>query len=65
MIYDFGNKTADTVLIQMIDRHDLESVEKEVRFISEATLKPFRLITIEVNDWNRDLSPWEAPGSIW
>ena len=60
-VQEFGSSSADTVLIQMVDDHDLEVIENEVRYIRENTTKDFRLLAIKVNVWNTDLSPWNAP----
>ena len=58
---EYGNPDAAAVLLQAVDDHDLSGIENEVRSIRENTRKDFRLITFRVDDWNRDLSPWEAP----
>lgn len=60
-IQKYGNPNADNILIQLVDDHDLELIENEVRIISENSIKDFKLITLKVSDWNRDLSPWKAP----
>ena len=61
--YRFGCiDPAAPLLIQPVDDHDLEYLDEEVRLISEMTSgKPFTLVAFKVDDWNRDLSPWEAP----
>lgn len=61
MIYEYGNMGSRTVLIQPVDYHDLSGIENEVRTIRELIGADFRLIAVKVDDWNRDLSPWEAP----
>jgi predicted alpha/beta superfamily hydrolase len=58
---EFGNPKANIVLIQMVDDHDLEGIEREVALISENTKMDFRLIALKVGNWNNDLSPWKAP----
>ena len=60
-IYEFGNPDADLVLIQPSDEQDLSGMESEVSLIQEQAGRDFRLIALLVDDWNRDLSPWEAP----
>ena len=60
-IYEFGNREADIVLIQPVDEYDLAGIENEVRVIRETTGEAFRLVAARVLNWNRDLSPWEAP----
>ena len=61
-VYTYGTDPAAPLLIQPVDDHDLEYLDEEVRLISEMTGgKPFTLAAFKVDDWNRDLSPWEAP----
>ena len=59
--YLFGSESAPNVLIQPVDSHDLEGIENEVKTIRELTDAGFRMIAVQVPDWNRDLSPWTAP----
>ena len=59
--YEFGNPEADIILIQPVDEHNLKAIEKETLAIATYTDKPFRLVAIEINSWNEDLSPWKAP----
>ena len=58
---EYGPKSAPIVLIEPIGDHDSEGIEAEYNLIRRYTDKEFRLITVKVNDWNRDLSPWKAP----
>ena len=78
-VFEYGNLAADRILIQMVDDHDLEFIEREVDAIkrevdanaretdateceTDANARgDFRLIAIQVGDWNKDLSPWKAP----
>lgn len=57
---EFGNPDANIVLIQMVDDHDLEGIENEFSLISDNTKLDFRLVALKVNNWNNDLSPWQA-----
>ncbi|MBO4375658.1 MAG: esterase [Lachnospiraceae bacterium] len=59
--YEFGNPEADIILIQLVDEHDLKAIEKETLAIATYTDMPFRLVAIEINSWNEDLSPWKVP----
>lgn len=59
--YTNGNPDAKTVLIQMVDDHDLEGMESEVAAIKKMTDVDFSLLAIKVQNWNADLSPWTAP----
>lgn len=58
---EYGDPDAPTVLIQMVDDHDLEGMESEVAEIRNLTDKRFYLIAVKVQNWNTDLSPWNAP----
>jgi len=60
-ILDYGSATADTVLLQPVDKHDLSMIENEIEMIRSRTNAEFRLLAFKVGDWNRDLSPWKAP----
>ena len=60
-ILEFGNKGSNTVLIQPVDDHDLAVMDSEVSVLKETAGDSFHLITIKVNNWNNDLSPWKAP----
>ena len=59
-IYDCGS--SDMLLIQPVDDHDIEVLDNEVAEIQRlAGGKGFTLAAFKVDDWNADLSPWEAP----
>lgn len=61
-VLTYGDPAADTLLIQMVDDHDLEVIEKETAHIKELTGRQnFCLKAVRVNSWNTDLSPWPAP----
>ena len=59
--YEFGNPDSGIVLIQPVDDHDLEGIKNEFSEITESSSMDFHLIAVKINDWNNDLSPWEAP----
>ena len=57
-IYDCGS--VDTLLIQPIGEHSLETIDAEVSRLEEmAGCRPFTLAAF-LTDWNQDLPPWEA-----
>ena len=61
-VLNFGHPEADTLLIQMVDDHDLEVIENEVSYIEKLSGgQCFELKAIRVKNWNDDLSPWPAP----
>ncbi len=59
--FEYGSPDARAVLIQPVDEHDLAFIESEVSLIREKAPADFLLVAVKVGDWNRDLSPWEAP----
>lgn len=59
--FTYGNPDSDIVLIQMVDDHDLESIEAEIEEIRRITDADYYLIAVKVENWNADLSPWNAP----
>lgn len=58
--FTYGDPGSNTILIQMTGDHELSHLEEEVRLIKE-TSPDFCLIALQVDHWNDDLSPWEAP----
>ena len=60
-VHEFGNLSADTVLIQPVDQHDLAMIGNEIKVITDHTATDIRLIAVEVDNWFIDLSPWRAP----
>ena len=60
-LHYFADKNADTVLIQPVGDHDLPEIENEVAEIKKLTSVDFQLIAVKVEDWNDELSPWNAP----
>ena len=59
--YEFGDQDSGIVLIQPVDDHDLEGIENEFALITNSCNNSFHLIAARIDDWNNDLSPWEAP----
>ena len=59
--YIFGNPDAGIVLIQPVDGHSLRDIEPEVSEIRKMADKDFCLQCVRVENWNDELSPWEAP----
>ena len=59
-IHEYGQTNSKTVLLQPIDAYDLRSIGNEAARIEDETGRDVLLIGIEVDDWSRDLSPWEA-----
>ncbi len=61
-ISTYGDSGSDTLLIQMVDDHDLEVIEKEAALIRELSGgQNFCLKAVKVKSWSHDLSPWPAP----
>ena len=61
MRFEYGNPESSNVLIQMVGDHDLSVIENEARTITEMAGDDYYLIALKVDDWNNDLSPWNAP----
>lgn len=60
--FTYENGTSDNFLIQPIDDHDLKLLSMEAEFIKKLSPNiPFILIAFLVDNWNTELSPWEAP----
>ena len=59
--YELGNMNSDIVLIQPVGNHGLEEIETEFAAIIHNSNRSLRLIAVRIDDWNNELSPWEAP----
>ena len=57
----YEGEKAEFLLVQPIDEHDLEVLDKEVESIASLTRKAFTLVAFEVKNWQEDLTPWSAP----
>ena len=56
-----GSRDAQIVLLQIIGEHELSLIEEELSKIKAITQSTdFLFITVQVDSWNDDLSPWLA-----
>ena len=56
-----GNRDAKIVLLQIIGEHELPLLEDELSHIKAVTRSTdFLFVTVQVDSWNDDLSPWVA-----
>ena len=60
-IIKFGQDDSSNVLTQPVDNHDLSYIDKEAELIKEAVGDDWCLTAVKVDNWNDDLSPWNAP----
>ena len=61
-VFELGGDKSDLILIQMVDSHSIRMIESEAELIRKLSGRDdFRLVACQVYDWNRDLSPCEAP----
>ena len=60
--YRYGNDEAQIVLIQLISDYELQHLQQEYETIKkELPEKDFLLFGAMIDDWNEELSPWQAP----
>ena len=60
----YGTASAEYLLLQMANEHDLAGMERETEAIHRQTAQPFLLAAVQGENWNDDLSPWPAP-PVW
>lgn len=61
----FGNPDSSNVFIQPVDDHDLEELQNEMGTLQkESGSDDWCILTVKVQDWNRELTPWKA-GAVW
>ncbi len=56
----YTDDSPQILFLQPVDAHDTALLDGEIEATRDCAL-PFALAAFEVRDWNRDLSPWEAP----
>ena len=59
-IINYGNDNSKIVLIQLIDKSDLENIEEEIDLIKKNTKIDFKITTCIIDNWQNDLSPWAS-----
>ena len=57
----FPDENATVCLVQPVDERESALLEKQVGEIKRLTDKPFVMAAFLIEDWNSELSPWEAP----
>lgn len=57
----YGDPASRNLLLQPVDGHDAEELEAEAAEIRALAGEDFYLLAYRVLDWNRELSPWDAP----
>lgn len=60
----YAEKKSEYLLIQPVDDHDIEGLERETAELAAKAEAPFILAAFKVENWNRELSPWDAPPVI-
>ena len=60
----YGDADPEVLLVQPAGKHSLPELEKEADYLQKHAEKRFRLAAFVTEDWNRELSPWEAP-AVW
>lgn len=49
-------------IIQPVDEHESGMLETEIGEIKRLTdEEPFLLVAVLIDEWNKELSPWDAP----
>ena len=56
----YAEKRPELLFLQPVDAHDAALLDREIAALGDVS-RPFALAAFQVSDWNRDLSPWEAP----
>lgn len=58
----YGKSDSKNIIIQPADEHDLSLMESETEEVKRLLQsEDFCILAYPVNDWNKELSPWEAP----
>ena len=56
-----SEENAKFFIIQPVDSHDTEELERQITYIEDNSQTPFIHIAVRINKWNAELTPWSAP----
>lgn len=56
----FCEGTPEVLLVEPIDRNDLDFIDREVDYLQAQASRSFALATFLIEDWNNELTPWKA-----
>ena len=59
----YGEAHTEYLLLQMTGEHERQSIDSEIAAIAQSAHQ-FLFAAIPVENWNDELSPWEAP-AVW
>ena len=51
----------EVLFVEPVDRGDLDFLDSQLEYMQKGCSVPFALATFLIGDWNRELTPWEAP----
>ena len=57
----YGDPRAERLVLQPLGEHELEYLEVQLEEMQKAAKEPFYYVGFLIEDWNQELSPWEAP----
>jgi len=65
--FSYHTDTSKCILIQPVNDHEIGLLDRQIDLIAEKISQkgkecPFTFVAFEIKDWNRELSPWDAPG---
>ena len=56
-----SNDKPELILIEPTDMRSIDHMDRQVNELEGMVNKPFLFVAFSVDDWNLQLSPWEAP----
>ncbi len=56
--YLYENEGAKICIVEMIGEHNIEHLESRIHEYQKNINVPFTYLALQVEDWNKDLSPW-------
>lgn len=59
-VFLFASDVPEILFLQPADARDAQLPERQLEAMRDCA-RPFALAAFEIADWNRELSPWEAP----
>lgn len=62
--FEYLNPEADCIILQPVGDQEEGMPERILKEIRKLSKRPFSYYAIHVSNWNKDISPWEAPAAF-
>lgn len=62
--WSYQSRNPEFLMIQPVGDHDSGILDNQIEWMTKSATAAFHLVAVKVDDWNEELSPWEAPAAF-